>query len=294
MLLTTVILSITLASVFTIDFVNTDVTKTNVDIPLIAADATLSGKTHTIEMEAVKMPDGMYAYRMVGYDLDGEDLVANGVYDTDPSIPGPTIVMTEGDTAEITLTNKACDENFVDGGVGAAENFFIGMHTHGVHYDISDDATYARVNGAETSAADCNSSVHYKWDAGLGTAGTWPYHDHTFSQNEVGAEDVGLFGTLIVNPASGVVNGLVNSGTGDIDSLPVDDIEKEFVLWMVSSETLGRSIFYGMEIDNQNDGKQTALWTNPTLYATDGAKVRFHVLGIGDETHAFHLHGHRC
>jgi DNA-binding beta-propeller fold protein YncE/plastocyanin len=294
MILTTVILSITLASVFTIDFAETDaMTYKNADIPLIAADAAPSGKTHTIEMEAVKMPDGMYAYRMVSYDLDGVDLVDTGVYDTDPSIPGPTIVMTEGDSADIKLINNACDENFVDGGVGVAENIYVGMHTHGVHYDISDDATYKRVNGAETSAAECGSYVEYKWDAGLGTAGTWPYHDHTFRQNEVGAEDVGLFGTVIVNPASGVVNGLVNSGTGDIDEVNVSDIEKEFVLWMVSSDVLGQSIFYGMEIDNEQGGKQTPLWVNPTLYATDGAKVRYHVLGIGDETHAFHLHGHR-
>ncbi|WP_237737682.1 multicopper oxidase domain-containing protein [Candidatus Nitrosopumilus sediminis] len=294
MILTTVILSITLASVFTINFEKTDTTTyENVDVPLFAAEALPNGAHHTIKMEAVKMPDGMYAYRMVEYDLDGSDLVANGIFDTDPSIPGPTIVMTEGDTANITLTNKACDENFVDGGVGSAETFFIGMHTHGVHYDISDDATYDRVNGAETSAAECNSSVEYTWDAGLGTAGTWPYHDHTFSQNEVGAEDVGLFGTVIVNPANGNVDGFVNSGTGNIDKIKVDDIEKEFILWMVSSDVLGQSIFYGMEIDNQNGGKQTPLWVNPTLYASDGAKVRYHVLGIGDETHAFHLHGHR-
>ncbi len=294
MILTTVILSITLASVFTTDFEKTNATTyKNVDLPLFAAEAELFGKTHTIEMEAVKMPDGMYAYRMVEYDLDGANLVVDEIFDTDPSIPGPTIVMTEGDTANITLTNNACDENFVDGGVGSAENFFIGMHTHGVHYDISDDATYDRMNGAETSAADCNSSVEYNWDAGLGTAGTWPYHDHTFSQNEVGAEDAGLFGTLIVNPESGMINGLVNSETGDVDTIPVNEIEKEFVLWMVTSDILGESIFYGMEIDNQNHGKQTALWVNPTLYATDGAKVRYHVLGIGDETHAFHLHGHR-
>ena len=300
MILTTVILSITLTSVFTINFAETTVTKYNDSvIPLLAAEAQEStGKSHTIEMEAVKMPDGMYAYRMVSYTLEDTDsivtdLVATGVFGTDPSIPGPTIVMDEYDTADITLTNNACDENFVDGGVGSAENFYVGMHTHGVHYDISDDATYDRMNMAETGAADCNSSVNYKWDAGLGTAGTWPYHDHTFSQNEVGAEDVGLFGTLIVNPAGGMVNGLVKSGSGDIVPVPVSAIEKEFVLWMVSSEVLGRSVFYGMEIDNQNDGKQTPLWVNPPLYATDGAKVRYHVLGIGEETHAFHLHGHR-
>ena len=147
-----------MASVFAIDFAETDVTTyKNADIPLFAAEAVPAGLTHTIEMESVKMPDGMYAYRMVEYDLDGDDLVADGIFDTDPSVPGPTIVLTEGDSATITLTNNACDENFVDGGVGAAETFFVGMHVHGVHYDISDDATYDRVNGVETSAAECDS-----------------------------------------------------------------------------------------------------------------------------------------
>ena len=67
MILTTVILSITLASVFTINFAETNATTyKNVDIPLFAAEAEHSGAQHTIEMEAVKMPDGMYAYRFLG------------------------------------------------------------------------------------------------------------------------------------------------------------------------------------------------------------------------------------
>ena len=102
--------------------------------------------------------------------------------------------------------------------------------------------------------------------------------------------------TIIVNPHNGKVNGLVDGGTGKIKNVKVDKIDKEFVLWMVSSEVLGRSVFYGMEIDNAHPttpGKQTALWVNPPLYASDGSKVRYHVLGLGDETHAFHLHGHR-
>jgi DNA-binding beta-propeller fold protein YncE len=221
------------------------------------------------------------------------NLIEEGVYTQKPSIPGPTIVLTEGDHAVIKLKNNACDSAFLEGNVGASEIFNVGMHVHGVHYDISDDATYQRVNMDNTSGASCGATVEYEWDAGLGTQGTWPYHDHTFFQNEVGAEDVGLFGTLIVNPANGKVDGLVDSNSGKIKKVDVDDIEKEFVLWMVSSEVLGRSVFYGMEIDNGNDGKQTPLWTNPNLYATEGDNVRYHVLGLGDETHAFHLHGHR-
>ncbi|MEJ2261421.1 MAG: copper oxidase, partial [Nitrosopumilaceae archaeon] len=263
---------------------------------------------HDIEMEAVKMPDGMYAYRMVNYNTsDGRDLIihsnnpnpSDGIYTTKPSIPGPTLVFTEGDTVQLTLHNNACDDFVVDtlspNYAGENENSLVGVHVHGVHYDISDDATYGRVNMNGNSAASCNSSVVYDWDVSKGTEGTWPYHDHTFKQNEVGAEDVGLFGTVIVNPSNGKVDGIVDSN-GKVSQVDVDDINKEFVLWMVSSETLGRSVFYGMEIDNHhpdNPGKQTPLWINPPLYTEEGEKVRFHVLGIGDETHAFHLHGHR-
>jgi len=293
-LITTVILSIALTSVFALDF-NDDTNSVTQAIPF-SAEAHEVGTHHEIQMEAVKMPDGMYAYRMVSYTTsEGDDLVASGVYKTKPSIPGPTLVFTEGDSVDLTLTNKACDD-FVIGDAGNNENSYVGIHVHGVHYDISDDATYGRVNMDGTSAASCSIPVEYHWDVGLGTEGTWPYHDHTFYRNEVGGEDLGLFGTVIVNPASGMVNGLVNSGDGSIDEVSVEDIDKEFVLWMVSSETLGRSVFYGMEIDNAHPdipGKQTALWTNPPLQATDGDIVRFHVLGLGDETHAFHLHGHR-
>jgi len=103
---------------------------------------------------------------------------------------------------------------------------------------------------------------------------------------------------LLVNE-DGKANGLV-SETGKIKDVKLKDIEKEFVLWMVSSEVLGRSIFYGSEIDydttdysGSNGWRETALWTNPNLITTEGSIYRVHVLGLGDETHAFHLHGHR-
>jgi len=313
-LLTTVILSIALTSVFAIDFENDNATSLNYSIPQAEADAV---RTHNIEMEAVAMPDGMYAYRMVSYtitedDEEGDDLVGTH-YSDKPSIPGPTIIMNEGDEAFVTLTNSACEETFVDGPThpldGApfgplptfSETSMLGIHVHGVHYDIADDATYQRVNMKENAGALCGDPITYYWNAAAGTAGAWPYHDHTFSINEVGAEELGLFGTVIVNPPEGEeVNGLVDS-FGDVTTVEVDDIKKDFILWMVSSETLGRSVFYGNEIDydTENDysgssgSRETALWTNPNLITTHNEVYRVHVLGLGDEVHAFHLHGHR-
>ena len=298
-------LSIALTSVFAIDFENKPLNATlSQELPFFAEADPDTGVEHTIKMQAVKMPDGMYAYQMLEYTTsEGKDLVihagnptTNAVYTTKPSIPGPTLIFKEGDTVDLTLINKACDD-FVIGDAGENENSLVGIHVHGVHYDISNDATYGRVNMNGNSAASCNddNGFTYHWHVSEGTAGTWPYHDHTFYQNEVGGEDLGLFGTVIVNPAEGPIEGLVNE-SGEITSVEIDEIDKEFVLWMVSSEVLGRSVFYGMEIDNAhptNPGKQTPLWINPPLYTEEGKNVRFHVLGLGDETHAFHLHGHR-
>jgi hypothetical protein len=305
-LTTTILLSFALTSVFALDFDNNSIGTNSVESLPFFAQADKPDKEpihHTITMQAVKMPDGMYAYGMVSYiTSDGKDLVdhpdnenpSDAVYSTKPSIPGPTLVFTERDTVSLTLENNACDD-FVESGLGAIENSLVGVHVHGVHYDIANDATYDRMNMNGDSAAKCNESFEYFWSATIGTAGTWPYHDHTFKINEIGAEDIGLFGTVIVNPYDGKVNGLVQDD-GGVGQAKVEDIDKEFVLWMVSSEVLGRSVFYGMEIDNThstNPGKQTALWVNPPLYTEEGNIVRYHVLGLGDEVHSFHLHGHR-
>ena len=265
---------------------------------------------HSIQMEAVKMPDDMYAYRMVSYTINGGDELVGKVYSDKPSIPGPTIIMNEGDEARVSLINSACEDNFVDGPTSPldalvgplptySETSLVGIHVHGVHYDITDDASYSRSNMANTGAAGCGQTIEYTWVASAGTAGAWPYHDHTFTVNEVGAEELGLFGTLIVNPQNGRANGLV-SETGDVTSVDIDDIEKEFVLWMVTSPVLGDRIFYGSEVDHATtdysgaDGwRETALWTNPNLVTNEGGIYRVHVIGLGEETHSFHMHGHR-
>ena len=305
MLMTTVILSIALTAVFAFDVETIQKQSVNTPLPFVAEALTV--KTHDITMEAVAMPDGLYAYRMVSYVVDGNELVGTQ-YSSKPSIPGPTIIMNEGDDANVTLINNACDDTFVDGPGHPlnpalpkySENSMLGIHVHGVHYDISDDASYARMNMSEDSGALCDQSITYHWVAAAGTAGAWPYHDHTFAINEVGAEELGLFGTVIINSATGMANGLVDE-EGNVTDIPVDDIEKDFVLWMVSSESLGRSIFYGNEIDydtandysDSSGVRETALWTNPNLLTQHGGIYRFHVLGLGEETHAFHLHGHR-
>lgn len=232
----------------------------------IAAEAAPS-KTHEITLVAEELDNGLLAYRMESHTVDdgsGEEDITDR-YSDDASIPGPTIVIDEGDEVDLTVEN----------GIGSG---IVGVHVHGVHYEITSDGTLEHINGIEDQGATPGQPRTFHWVAGPGTAGTWPYHDHTFGSIN-GAENQGLFGTLIVNPASGEIPAVNNKAVQSID---VADLDKQFVLYV------NDDAFWGMEIDE--DGNQTPLWTNPTLGAKTGDYVRFHLIALGTDTvHEFDL-----
>ena len=257
MMTTTIILSISLATVFVSpEMVSGQVPNEN-------------GKTHLIDMKATALPNGQLAYQMMSHIIDSND-VTEQRYGTNPtpSIPGPVIIMDEGDNVELTLHN--------DLGEGC-----VSVHTHGVHYPIESDGTLAQTNGVVDSCATVDTPFTYEWNAAKGTAGSWPYHDHTFG-SVLGSEDKGLFGAIIVNEKK--TSALID---GKIKNIHTNDIDKEFVLYMVETT------FWGVEIDHNNGGLQTPLWTNPTLVAEVGEIDRFHVIGLGTAFHTFHMHAHR-
>jgi FtsP/CotA-like multicopper oxidase with cupredoxin domain len=236
---------------------------------------TESGKTHLITLKAAKLDSGQLAYQMVSHkirDASGKLEDITNRYSTEPTIPGPAIVMTEGDQAEVTLEHGIKDSNEP-----------VSIHVHGVHFKIDSDGTMKVFNHVADQAAFPGKPYTYKWTAAPGTAGTWPYHDHAFGNPMLGAEDKGLYGTLIVNPKGGKVMAMVD---GQMKGVDIKDIKREFVLWM------HETTFWGTEI-NHLANRQVPLWTNPTLGAREGELVRFHVIGIGTAFHTFHLHGHR-
>lgn len=236
---------------------------------------TESGKTHLITLKAAKLDSGQLAYQMVSHkirDASGKLEDITNRYSTEPTIPGPAIVMTEGDQAEVTLEQGIKDSNEP-----------VSIHVHGVHYKIDSDGTMKVFNHLADQAALPGKPYTYKWTAAPGTAGTWPYHDHAFGNPMLGAEDKGLYGTLIVNPKGGKIMAMVD---GQMKGVDIKDIKREFVLWM------HETTFWGTEI-NHLANRQVPLWTNPTLGAREGELVRFHVIGIGTAFHTFHLHGHR-
>jgi hypothetical protein len=226
-------------------------------------------KTHYVTMAAQELPNGQLAYKMVEHLIDDQDVTEQryGANPT-PSIPGPVLVIDEEDAVILTLENEL--------GEGC-----VSVHVHGVHYGIESDGTLESVNGKIDSCAAPDEPYTYTWNAAKGSGGTWPYHDHTFG-GELGSEDKGLFGAIIVNEKK--TQALID---GKIRNIQTSSISKDYVLYMVETT------FWGVEIDNKNGGLQTPLWTNPNLVAKQNDNVRFHVLGLGTAFHSFHMHAHK-
>jgi len=235
-------------------------------------------KLHEIKMAAVELPDGHTAYKMLEYKITDKQNQTKDItsrYSDLPTIPGPTLIMTEGDKAKLTLVN--------DIGRGA-----VSLHTHGVHYTITSDGSLKMSNKVSDQGATPNDSYTYVWTAAEGTRGSWPWHDHTFGKgssgiNMNGVETNGLFSTVIVNPANGKVDALVNGIPKKVD---VGEIKKDFVLFVTDDA------FWGVEIDNNNNNKHTPLWVNPTLVASKNDLVRFHILSVGTDFHHFVIDGY--
>lgn len=131
------------------------------------------------------------------------------------------------------------------------------------------------VPGLSTGAAvAAGASGSYSVDTSKN--GTYPYGDEKLALT-------GLFGAIVVDRVDGRVESLLND-KGATVTISNADLNKQNVLFMVGST------FWGTEISK--DGKQTPLWTNPTLGAVENDIVRFHVLSVGPG-HTFHLHAHR-
>lgn len=231
-------------------------------------------KLHAIELVAEKLGGGYFAYRMKQHvisDMNGTNTQnVTSRYPDSATIPGPTIVINEGDKVDLTLIHQ-----FDPDSPGEEQ---VSVHVHGVHYDILSDGTLKYINMVKDESAVPAMVYEYQWHAASGTAGTWAYHDHNMI-NHNGAEDKGLFGALIVNKKSGNVD--INLG-GQKNSVPLSSIQKDYVLYMLDDT------FAGTEIDSIT-GQQSYLGANPTLTAQQAANVRFHIIALGTNLHTFKL-----
>jgi DNA-binding beta-propeller fold protein YncE len=63
-----------------------------------------AGAENEVELAAELLPNGQYGYRMVSHEVDGDDVT--DMYSEAATIPGPTIVIKEGESLDITVTNS--------------------------------------------------------------------------------------------------------------------------------------------------------------------------------------------
>lgn len=92
-------------------------------------------------------------------------------------------------------------------------------------------------------------------------------------------------GAIIVDKRNGPIDSFVE-GKGETTSVRPEDIDKQFVLFMVGST------FWGTELSGDGT-QQKPLWAGPLPAAVEDEIVRFHILSVGPPGHTFHLHAHR-
>jgi len=163
-------------------------------------------------------------------------------------IPGPALFAKQGDVINVTLNNETKGK--------------VGFNVPGLK---SDNQTVTDPGKTQKYTVKANQP------------GTYVYHGGEHKM-------LGLFGAIIVDKRNGPVDSFVE-GKGEITPVRPEDIDKQFVLFMVGST------FWGTELSGDGT-QQTPLWAGPLPAAVEDEIVRFHILSVGPG-HTFHLHAHR-
>jgi hypothetical protein len=182
-------------------------------------------------------------------------------------ILGPVIRATVGDTILVHFLNRSQNSH--------------GIHPHGLRYDKDNEgARYVRSGlGAEIPPG---GRFTYRWlaDAGSGpgpgdpSSVVWWYHPHVEPGRETNS---GLLGPIIVTAAD----------KARPDSTP-KDVDREFVtMFMIFDEQQGKNEGLFHTINGYIFGNL------PGLVMKQGEKVRWYLLGMGNEKdlHTPHWHG---
>ena len=175
-------------------------------------------------------------------------------------ILGPIIKARVGDKVVVHFRNG-------DFGYGRPHS----LHVHGLSYRMAHDGGWMpHPAPAQPGTAVPPGGEHtYEWEAGPDSAGTWFYHDHS-----VDAAD---------NVRRGMLGGVIVRGA---DERPAD---REYVLLFSNfPRTVTR-----LRRDFFTINGVAFMGGLPGLGARVGERVRFRLIGMGDEFHTFHLHGHR-
>jgi len=171
------------------------------------------------------------------------------------AVPGPTLEATVGETLVVHFRNNLPVP--------------VTMHPHGVFYSNEMDGAYKGYWTDPGGFVQPGEEFTYVWECPEGTQGSWIYHDH-------GPLDPiplykGLFGSIVVR---------------DPNEQPPD---KEFFIGFHSFSPVATGLRFNFNCVNG----RAFTGNTPTYRANIGDVVDFHVYGMDDNFHTFHLHGHR-
>jgi FtsP/CotA-like multicopper oxidase with cupredoxin domain len=175
-----------------------------------------------------------------------------------PNIPGPTLYAEVGDVLVVHFRNG--DRTL---------NQAVTMHPHGVKYNPEYDGVYL---GDFTRAGGFiapGEEFTYTWEATPDSVGVWPYHDH--GPNHTLNTFRGLFGSLIVREKGAKIPDLETVLFFHALAPPVTGLDRQF-------QCINGRAFAG---------------NTPTINAKVGQDVAIHVIGMDNNFHDFHIHGHR-
>ena len=169
---------------------------------------------------------------------------------TPGSINGPLIRARVGDKLRIHFKN-------MDTLTGHAHS----MHFHGVEYRPSSDGIWLPLFSGKGGRVEPGQSFTYRLTAGPGSAGFWPYHDHSTSMEE--------------SIAGGLFGGLSIADRGERRT------DREYVVTFAP--------WHGFQTING----RAFVGNTPVFESRVGQTVQWDVMAMGSEFHTFHVHGHR-
>jgi FtsP/CotA-like multicopper oxidase with cupredoxin domain len=216
----------------------------------------------------------LYAVELPRDPVTGQIRLGYGSTPDTASYPGPTMEMIEGECLAITLHNQVPEATLAQLRVAPDHPLGVSLHVHGVKYTQLSDGT---VHSA--SYVPPGQSRTYTWYAkprsaatgSQGTAGYWWYHDHVVGgPHGTQGLGAGLFGGLVVRRQG--------------DTRP----DRTYVTAFGDRQTINL---------RRSPEADTCDHVNPQpgptcLMAKVGERIEFIVIGLGNELHTFHIHGH--
>lgn len=175
-----------------------------------------------------------------------------------PQIPGPTLYAEVGDVLTVHFRNALKDLRQA-----------VTIHPHGVKYNPEYDGAYMGEYTRAGGFVEPGEEFTYHWECTPDSVGAWPYHDH--GPNHTLNTMRGLFGGIVVRPKN----------------VKAPDYEQVLFLHQFLPSVTG--LRRGFQCIN---GRAYAGNT-PTIRVRVGQEVALHVIGMDNNFHDFHIHGHR-